>query len=1601
MRIPTLNLRGALKRRKSLNSLIKADPISNDMIQNLTHDVTTEQGFEVWVEAFLERIDDLFGEYGCAKAEEIYSDFRRKVNKLVKVVAKVGSFVNRGDLSYTKQTVKARNTLNEIMDACYTLTLVVENDISPPSGDEKIRGYNKYHMASVFVRTSFREYKKMVLCRDIVWKLRDSVLNAVANTMILDHLNRYERTVGRLQTILTEVGIEKVEEKVRQLHLASEPPKELLAEFPTFFKERAKEDFATIPPGGISGSSDVTTTTIATPSTPKRSRGKRIADSPFKKAEENDNKNNKDGSNHSDPKNKQAKKVLSRTTSKRSLFQKKKGLLVTKSTSSHEKNNTTISPSPSSGGSNQSSDSIGDKREVTGPATVTATTKIISPTSANSQHESDGTTVEPAAGTTISTTTSSDEISTVKKSERRGSFSKSAASRFFASKLKQNQQGQQYNQQEREQEGQQRVDSSDDDEDCYIEDSYDTEISLNDQSEELIESDTGHKSYDEVLERSKMMKNTTIKKERRKSKSQSLHSPKSSASSLSPKSSSSPTSASSSSPKSPSSSFVAGEGTDTTIVPLSPIKKSVSSHSGAKKKSRKKIGALLKIYDKPTNGEGTTSGGTTRTVSSSGSGSITKSSSTSSSRRRPRAIKVGGGDEVASVSKSIRSSKTSPTDESSQGDDDTVSFHDDPYLSGDSLHDSSHHTTATTTSTSTSTSERTTSSDVVEEDPNGQNQLQTSSINPTPTTKTTMATTAAASPTAIKTAATTMTTTMKKKKLSFGFGMTDPTKEIKGLVKYVPKQPRKLKNNGWTSMIGDNDNKDIIKNENVDDDDDDDNRSVVSISSKDKAKRKSVRAKKAKKVIAKTASIKLKEKADDKKKQQQQQPLNTTSTPKVQNDGHTIVGEKLSTKQQTDVGMIETTATPTTTTTIRNLIPETIEEEDGDREDNGDDNEGLTKSPKQGDGEKKKKKTTSAGSRRLARAKSNDAVTLDSILSNRRKHDAANATPDDDEGSKLTTKSEPIPSHGLGTTTTTTTSTIRGKKKGLTGGRALSRGKTKSSSSAASVTSAKSASPMSGPVISRVVPQRIRSSTDPRSRRVRRPPPAASKSASGLDDYRKAVAASATNKSSPSSSASSSSSSSPLKSATSSPSSLSKKKEIIPDPPPPMSPFTEKRSVGGTTGTSSPGSLGLLKSPTSGSNGIKSVRKSPKTSRSTILNRQQQKPDGSMSSGGGNNNSNSNNSTGSGVKTNNNNNNHPSRPSTMRSSAASGSTTTSNNNRPSMDPPNIRTMKNLQTRDPRKEPSSGRHLLPKKPPPRTAKLLPSLLSDCFDDEDDDEDSAAALARTGLSFWSLSTNNSIIGNKAYATTPAKTANSGTTTTTNHGWDSAIATNIQRPHNNGVNTSPKSSGDEAVTKHENNDVDEGTMLLNDVNVTSPSHNNNNYYNGNDNNKKGKIETLLLVREESAPLVFEDGKNTGLFNLKRTGSEASISSMKFKPVSKWSTPQIKTKNKNTIQQKNLLVNKATVSNDNQNSFAGSDGDAVGAIGAVVDDDELSHPMKKSKDNKVRTVVSAKKGPKTSSIGIKPKPGRIMKPQKYHVADDSSVVKVKIYDKNESSKE
>ena len=185
---------------------LKFDPELRDMLDKLDT-ITSYKKFQGWRSSFLSRFESFLVQDGIEYAKGGYKDYCKVMDNYVKSLNKVEQFVESGDLTNERVTVKGRNSLNEMCKQLESAVRETESLIPATGQDEKKRRFTKYQLGAVLIRDGFSEYDKMKYVSEALKKLGENKLSELADKQQLELFASYTSQLQRFCDVMADLGL--------------------------------------------------------------------------------------------------------------------------------------------------------------------------------------------------------------------------------------------------------------------------------------------------------------------------------------------------------------------------------------------------------------------------------------------------------------------------------------------------------------------------------------------------------------------------------------------------------------------------------------------------------------------------------------------------------------------------------------------------------------------------------------------------------------------------------------------------------------------------------------------------------------------------------------------------------------------------------------------------------------------------------------------------------------------------------------------------------------------------------------------------------------------------------------------------------------------------------------------------------------------------------------------------------------------------------------------------------------------------------------------------------------------------------------------------
>jgi len=200
---------------------LKSDPELCGLLRRLDK-VKKYKTFNRWKSKFVGRLGALIYEKGMDPAEKACNEFSKVVKMTVKCADKVVGFIDKGELSSEKKTVKASLALSELTK---DLTIAVEQleKLIPSTGrEEKKMGFTKYHLGAVLIRQNFHQYITLTAIDDLLDGIAERIQD-VADRQQLELFQYYKVKLKRFCDIMADLNLYEIMLKCVEFQEAPDP----------------------------------------------------------------------------------------------------------------------------------------------------------------------------------------------------------------------------------------------------------------------------------------------------------------------------------------------------------------------------------------------------------------------------------------------------------------------------------------------------------------------------------------------------------------------------------------------------------------------------------------------------------------------------------------------------------------------------------------------------------------------------------------------------------------------------------------------------------------------------------------------------------------------------------------------------------------------------------------------------------------------------------------------------------------------------------------------------------------------------------------------------------------------------------------------------------------------------------------------------------------------------------------------------------------------------------------------------------------------------------------------------------------------------------
>lgn len=188
------------------NNPIKSDGELQVLMQKLDS-IKKYKSFHRWKDNFLSRFEQFLYQKGIKPAEESARRLQDSLERLVTKTQRVLDYINQGQLSDTKKSVKASLALQEMCNDLEKIRGNMASDVIPSfKSDEQVMGYSKFHLGAVLIRQGFEQYSVMKAVEEAVTEIDAKLVN-VADRQQHDLFGQYNTQVQRFCDVMADLNL--------------------------------------------------------------------------------------------------------------------------------------------------------------------------------------------------------------------------------------------------------------------------------------------------------------------------------------------------------------------------------------------------------------------------------------------------------------------------------------------------------------------------------------------------------------------------------------------------------------------------------------------------------------------------------------------------------------------------------------------------------------------------------------------------------------------------------------------------------------------------------------------------------------------------------------------------------------------------------------------------------------------------------------------------------------------------------------------------------------------------------------------------------------------------------------------------------------------------------------------------------------------------------------------------------------------------------------------------------------------------------------------------------------------------------------------------
>ncbi|KAG7373573.1 ubiquitin family protein [Nitzschia inconspicua] len=210
------------------NNPIKTDAELNILVNSKLPNIEKYKTFQRWKGKFLNRFETFLYQKGMDPAQKEADALQETLLKLTKQTAKVLDYIDKGELSQDKKTVKASLALNEMCNTLEEARKELQGLVPSLKAEERKLGYSKFHLGSVLIQQNFPQYVLMETVRNDLASIGET-MEEVLDRQQHDAFGHYNKQVVRFCDIMADLDMYEIMKKCIRFR---NPPDESESEDP-------------------------------------------------------------------------------------------------------------------------------------------------------------------------------------------------------------------------------------------------------------------------------------------------------------------------------------------------------------------------------------------------------------------------------------------------------------------------------------------------------------------------------------------------------------------------------------------------------------------------------------------------------------------------------------------------------------------------------------------------------------------------------------------------------------------------------------------------------------------------------------------------------------------------------------------------------------------------------------------------------------------------------------------------------------------------------------------------------------------------------------------------------------------------------------------------------------------------------------------------------------------------------------------------------------------------------------------------------------------------------------------------------------------------